>query len=372
VKKEEAMLSRHDLSFQEVEDRDGFINRVLNDAIGAFSIFSIFIGGKLGFYRALADHGPLTAGELASYTSTQERYVREWLEHQAASCILEAHLDPSSERRFQLPPGRAEALVESDSLNYVAPMAQLVVGSVYPLESVLEAYRNGGGVPFSAYGPNLREGQASMNRPAFLQELGGTWLPTMADVHARLKADPPARIADIGCGGGWSCIGMARSYPKVQVHGYDLDEASVELARQNIQAEGLGDRVQVFLNDASDPELHEGYDLVTAFECVHDMSNPVGALRMMGKLAGEEGAVLIMDERSQEVFQSCAEAYEQLLYGFSILHCLPAGMSEQPSAGTGTVMRPNTVERYAREAGFSRVEILPIDHFFFRFYRLRR
>jgi hypothetical protein len=93
---------------------------------------------------------------------------------------------------------------------------------------------------------------------------------------------------------------------------------------------------------------------------------------MMGNLAGETGTVLIMDERSQEAFQPCAEAYEQLLYGFSILHCLPAGMSDQPSAATGTVMRPDTLDRYARQAGFSRVEILPIDHFFFRFYRLSR
>jgi 2-polyprenyl-3-methyl-5-hydroxy-6-metoxy-1,4-benzoquinol methylase len=366
------MLSAHELSLQEVEDRDSFTNRVFNDAIGAFSIFSIYIGGQLGFYRALADHGALTPVELARQTNTQERYVREWLEHQAASCILEAQTSSSGERRFRLPPGRAEALVERDSLNYIAPLAQLVVGSVYPLEAVLEAYRNGGGVPFSDYGPNLREGQASMNRPAFLQELGEAWLPTMADVHTRLQADPPALIADIGCGGGWSSIGMARSYPKARVHGYDLDQASVELARRNIQAEGLGDRVEVFLRDASEPALHGRYDLVTAFECVHDMSNPVGALRMMGNLAGETGTILIMDERSQETFQPCAEAYEQLLYGFSILHCLPAGMADQPSAGTGTVMRPDTVERYAREAGFSQVEILPIDHFFFRFYRLRR
>lgn len=366
------MLTTAELSQQDAIDREHFINRVLTDAIGAFSIFSIYIGGRLGFYRALADQGALTPGELASQTNTQERYVREWLEHQATSCILEAQTDSSGTRRYRLPPGRAEALVDRDSLNYIAPLAQLVVGSVFPLEAVLEAYRGGGGVPFSAYGPDLREGQASMNRAAFLQELGSAWLPTMTDVHARLQADPPALIADIGCGGGWSCIGMARSYPKVRVHGYDLDQASVDLARRNIQIEGLGDRVEVFLRDASEPALRGRYDLVTAFECIHDMSNPVGALQIMDGLAGEAGAVLIMDERSQDAFQPCAETYEQLLYGFSILHCLPAGMADQPSAATGTVMRRDTVERYARQAGFSRVEILPIDHFFFRFYRLRR
>jgi 2-polyprenyl-3-methyl-5-hydroxy-6-metoxy-1,4-benzoquinol methylase len=261
-------------------------------------------------------------------------------------------------------------LVDRDSLNFIAPLAQLVVGSVHPLEAVLQAYRRGGGVPFSAYGPNLREGQASMNRPAFLHELGETWLPAMPDVHARLKASPAALVADIGCGAGWSCIGLARAYPRAHVHGFDLDRASVELARRNIEAEGLSDRVQVFQEDASNLALRGRYNLVTAFECLHDMADPVGALRTMRGLAGEQGAVMIMDERSQEAFQPCAEAYEQLLYGFSILHCLPAGMADQPSAGTGTVMRPQTVEQYARQAGFSRLEILPIDHFFFRFYRL--
>jgi 2-polyprenyl-3-methyl-5-hydroxy-6-metoxy-1,4-benzoquinol methylase len=364
------MGTAYKLSDYEVEDRDNFINRLIADALGAFSIFSIYLGGQLGFYRALAKNGGLTSQELAAQTKTHERYVREWLEHQAASCILEAQEGENGVRRFSLPPGRAEALVDRDSLNFIAPLAQLVVGSVHPLDAVLQAYRTGGGVPFSAYGPNLREGQANMNRPAFLRELGETWLPSIPDVHARLNTTPAALIADIGCGGGWSCIGMARAYPKALVHGFDLDQASVVLARRNIEAEGLSDRVQVFQEDASNLDLRGRYDLVTAFECLHDMSDPVGALRTMHGLVSEKGAVLIMDERSQDVFQPCTEAYEQLLYGFSILHCLPAGMADQPSAGTGTVMRPQTVERYAREADFSRVEILPIDHFFFRFYRL--
>jgi 2-polyprenyl-3-methyl-5-hydroxy-6-metoxy-1,4-benzoquinol methylase len=163
---------------------------------------------------------------------------------------------------------------------------------------------------------------------------------------------------------------MARCYPKIQVHGYDLDEASVILAQNNIQAAGLSDRVQVFLKDAGDPALHGQYHLVTAFECLHDMSDPVGVLNTMRKLAGENGAVMIMDERALEAFQPCSEALEQLLYGFSILHCLPAGMADHPSAATGTVMRPGTLQNYALQAGFGRMEVLPIENFFFRFYRL--
>jgi 2-polyprenyl-3-methyl-5-hydroxy-6-metoxy-1,4-benzoquinol methylase len=238
------------------------------------------------------------------------------------------------------------------------------------MDALLEAYRSGGGVPYSEYGVNLREGQASMNRPMFLQQLGKEWLPAMPDVHARLQADPPARVADIGCGAGWSCIAIAQNYPKVRVDGYDLDEASVRLAKDNIKTAGVGERVRISLRDASDPELKGQYDLAIAIECLHDMSDPVGALKTMRGLVGEKGAVLIVDERAAEEFQPCAGDLEQYLYGFSILHCLPAGMADQPSAATGTVLRPETVERYATEAGFSRFEILPIDHVFFRFYRL--
>ena len=274
------------------------------------------------------------------------------------------------DRRYCLPRGKAEVLTDRDSLNYMAPLAQLVAGAIYPLEALLDAYRTGGGVPYSQYGANLREGQASMNRAMFLQQLGREWLPAITDIHARLQADPPARVADIGCGAGWSCIGIAQSYPKIQVDGFDLDPASVELANENIDDAGLGERVHAWLRDASDIELHGRYDLVTAFECLHDMSDPVRVLQTMRQLAGEKGSVIVMDERSLEEFQPCAGSLEQLLYGFSILHCLPAGMAEKPSAGTGTVFRPKTMERYAREAGFSKVEILPIDNFFFRFYRL--
>jgi len=354
------------------QDRDNFASRLFEDALGAFNIFSIHIGHQLGFYRALAGTGGLTTHDLAIRTGTHERYVREWLEQQAATCILdvENHTNSGTERRYSLSPGKAEVLVDQDSLNYLTPLAQSVVGSIKPMDALLQAYRNGGGVRFSEYGVDLREGQASMNRPMFLQQLGQEWLPQVSDVHTRLQADPPARVADIGCGGGWSCIGIANSYPRVRVDGYDLDEASVELAQSNIQAAGLGERVSVSLRDASNPELKGHYDLVVAFECLHDISDPVGALRTMRGLAGEHGTVIIMDERALEEFQPCAESLEKLFYGFSILHCLPVGMADQPSAATGTVMRPGTMERYATEAGFNRVEILPIDHFFFRFYRL--
>ncbi len=261
-------------------------------------------------------------------------------------------------------------LVDPDSLNYLAPLARLVAGAVRPLPALLAAFRSGGGVPFAEYGEDLREGQAAFNRPMFLRQLGAEWLPAIPDVHARLLATPPARVADLGCGAGWSSIGIAQAYPQVRVDGLDLDAPSVELARANAAAAGLADRVAFHLRDAGDPALAGQYDLVTAFECIHDMSDPVAALRAMRALAGERGTALVVDERIGDTFMGPGGDLEWYLYGFSVLHCLPVGLAERPSAETGTAMRPSTLRRYAREAGFRDVEILSIDHPFFHFYRM--
>jgi SAM-dependent methyltransferase len=336
--------------------RDQLVQRILRSTGGAFDIFTLYIGDRLGFYADLAANGPSTAAEVAARTGTHERYVREWLEQQTVTGMLDVDDEaaPAASRRFVLPPGHAEVLTDRDSLNYIAPLARLVAGAVRPLHQLLKAYRTGGGIPYRLYGPDVLEGQAGINRAMFLRQLGAEWLPSIPDLHRRLISDPPARVADIGCGAGWSSVGMARSYPKLRVDGFDLDEASVALARANVIEAGLEERVRIHRQDAGDPSLRGSYDLVTAFECVHDMADPVGALRTMLHLAGEAG-----------------NDVEWMMYGWSVLHCLPVGKAEEPSAETGTVMRPETLRRYAEEAGFCEVEILPIDNFFFRFYRLR-
>ena len=360
------------LTEDETRERDAFVERVLASTSGTFDIFTIYIGDRLGFYRALADNGPLTSIELSAVTQTYERYVREWLEQQTVAGILdvEDEREDIQNRKYRLPAGHAEVLVEHDSLNYLAPLAQMVVGAVHPMASLLKAYKTGRGVPYREYGRDFREGQAGMNRAAFLRELGSVWLPAISDVHARLQEDPPARIADIGCGGGWSSIAMAQAYPKAFVDAYDLDEASVEDACINVQQAGLNDRVKIYQRDAGDPTLQGRYDLVTAFECVHDMSDPVGALRTMLGMAGDHGTVVVMDERVGDTFTAKGNEVEWMMYGWSVLHCLPVGKDASHSVETGTVMRAGTLQRFAEEAGFCEVEILPIDNFFFRFYRL--
>ena len=356
------------------EQRDALIERMLESTRGTFLMFGVYIGGRLRLHEALAEAGAagVTSEELASRTGTNERYIREWLEQQAIARIVDVDDEKADEkkRHYSLPPGHAEVLVDRESLNYLAPLPQLLVGAIKPLSALLEAYRTGGGVPYADYGNDLIEGQADINRTMFLQQLGKEWLPAIPDLNARLMADPPGRIADVGCGAGWSSIGMAQSYPKVRVDGFDLDEASLELARANQEKVGLNDRLQFHVRDAADPQLAGRYDLVTAFECIHDMSQPVAGLRAMRSLAGDKGTVLVVDERVGEEFSVEDKDVDWMMYGWSILHCLPVGKADEPSVETGTVMRPRVLRRYAAEAGFEKVEILPIENFFFRFYRL--
>jgi len=354
------------------ERRDAFMDKMLTDVTGMWNVYAIYLGGQLGIYTRLADGGAATSVQLATDLGLSERYVREWLEHQTVSGVLEVNNPDAgpTERVFSLPDGHVEVLTDRESLNFLAPLAQIAVGVAAPIQGVLRSFRDGGGVPYAEYPADMRTGQADMNRNMFLYQLGTEYLPAIPDIHARLTANPPARIADIGCGVGWSSIGMARAYPNVQVDGFDLDDASVADAQPHVQAAGLSDRVEIRVRDAGDPALAGQYDLVTAFECIHDMSDPVAVLSTMRRMAGDRGAVLVMDERAGDAFTATGNDVEQILYGFSFLHCLPVGMADHPSVGTGTVMRPDTLRGYAIAAGFADIEILPIDNFFFNFYRL--
>jgi len=355
-----------------VERRDAFVERLFGAMIGAFDLLGVYLGDRLGLYRVLADHGPLNTHELAEHAGVHERYAREWLEHQAASAILDVVEEGDVfTRRFALPAGHHEALLDTDSLNYVAPFGRLLVACALPLDALKEAFRTGDGVPYGDYGDDLVEGQSSFTRPMFLHLLGQEWLPSVPAVHARLLADPPARIADVACGGGISSIAIARSYPNALVDGIDLDEPSIALAQRNLDGSGVEDRVTFTVRDAADPDLAGRYDLVTVFEALHDMSHPVDVLRALRGLLVDGGAVLIGDERTADAFSAPADDLERLYYGFSVLHCLPVGMVDPPAAGTGTVMRVETVRRYAEEAGFDSFEVLSIEHDFWRFYLLR-
>ena len=351
--------------------RDALVERLFGAAVGAFDLCGVYIGDRLGLYRALAERGPVSATELASAAGIKERYALEWLEQQAASAILDLVDSDDGVQRFALPPGHAEALLDEESLNYVAPFGRLLVACLRPIDALLDAYRHGGGVPYADYGVDMHEGQAAFTRPLFARLLAQKWLPSVPEIHARLQADPPARVADIACGAGISSMSIARGYPKVRVDGIDLDEASIDAARRHLAGSGVEERVSFTLRDAADPALAHQYDLVTVFEALHDMSYPVEVLRAARALLADGGVVLVGDERTAESFRAPADDLERLYYGFSILHCLPVGMVGEGAAGTGTVIRPATVESYARDAGFSDIEEAPIEHDSWRFYLLR-
>jgi 2-polyprenyl-3-methyl-5-hydroxy-6-metoxy-1,4-benzoquinol methylase len=355
-----------------IERRDALVGRLFMNAIGAFDLLSVYVGDRLGLYRIIADEGPLTPTELAHAAGVHDRYAREWLEQQAASDLLEAEMNgDGKERRFRLPDGHAEALLDVSSLNYIAPMARVVLASIRPIDAVLAAFKTGEGVPYADYGEDVHEGQAAFTRPLFENLLGKEWLPAVPELHGRLLADPPAHVADIACGQGRSSIAIARAYPKVSVDGIDSDHASIERARVNLVGSEVEDRVTFHERDAADAELAGRYDLVTVFEALHDMSYPVDVLRAARGLLGDGGVMLIGDERTEDAFTAPASEVERLYYGFSVFHCLPVGMVGKGAAGTGTVIRADTVKRYAREAGFSSCEVAPIDNDFWRFYLLK-
>ena len=340
-----------------------FAERLFTAALGTFDILAVYLGDRLGWYRALAE-GPATADELVTRAGGSARYAREWLEQQAAA----GYLEPDGDGRFRLPPGAAEVLTDADSLSYLAPLARMLGAAAVQLPALLRAYRDGGGVSWEEYGPDMREAQADINRPIFLHQLGGT-LRGVPEVHAALSR-PGARIADIGCGAGWSSVALAAAYPDATVDGWDIDAPSIELARAAAVATGVPERTTFTVADGAGLPA-QSYDAVFAFECVHDMPDPVAVLRGMRGAVKPDGVVVVMDEAVADRFEAPASDVDRTMYGYSLFICLPDGLSTPGSVGTGTVMRPETLRGYAKEAGFSDIEILPTTEFgFFRFYRL--
>ncbi|HYI51467.1 MAG TPA: class I SAM-dependent methyltransferase [Microbacterium sp.] len=349
-----------------------FAERMFASALGYADILAAHLGDRLGWYRSLAAEGPSTAAQLAERTGTSARYAREWLEQQAVTGVLHVEgLDGSvADRRFRLPAGAAEVLTDESSLNYLAPVARMF-GAVGPaLPDLLTAYRTGAGVSWADFGADAREAQADVNRPWF-DELPRAFA-LVEGVHSVLTR-PGARIADVGTGAGWSSIALARAYPDLHVDGFDVDDPSIELARANAARAGVADRVRFHNADGDALSSFGRYDAAFAFECIHDMPRPVDVLAAMRLAVGDDGPVIVMDEAVAETFAAPGDDVDRLMYAYSLFVCLPDSLSYSPSVGTGTVMRPEILRGYAREAGFADLEILPIEDFAsFRFYSLTR
>ena len=351
-------------------DTDALADRLFASLLGTLDVLTVHIGDQFGLYELLHSQGPLTCAEVASRSGMHPRYAQEWLEQQTVAGIVSVD-DPSSptqERRYFVSDAHAAVLCDRDSLAYLAPFARMLAAAAIQLPDLLDAYRTGSGVGWSDFGELMRTAQADANRPLVLRALGPEWLASLPDVDAALRDG--GKVADIGCGDGWSSIGIGLAYPSVTVEGLDVDADSVEAARSHSASYGLGDRVTFTLVDAASVPAAGDYDLVTAFECVHDLPDPVGVLRAARRMVRPGGTVLVMDERVPDEFAGPGDPVEQLMYGISMLICLPDGLSHSHSAGTGTVMRRSTLTAYAQDAGFTDVEVLPIEHDMFRFYRL--
>ena len=350
---------------------DDLAGRLVESLAGAMDLFAIYVGEQLGLYRSLHEQGPATSSELAARAGMHERYTREWLEHQAIAGVLT--LDdtsrPAQQRVYSLPSGYESVLVDPESPLFLAPLGRMLMATVSQAPSLLSAYRTGSGVGWSTFGDDMRTAQADFNRPFFTIALVPDFL-SQIDGLDRALHQPGARIAEIGPGGGWAAVAMSSAYPEATYEGFDLDGPSADLANANLAAAGLTARARVFQQDAALASSQGQFDLVCAFECIHDLSDPVGVLTTMRQLAKPGGRVIVMDERCAEEFGAVGDLLERVFYGFSLMVCLPDGMSHQPSAATGTVMRPSTLDAYAREAGFARADVLPLEHFFFRFYEL--
>lgn len=351
---------------------DEVTSRLFGAAIEGMDVVAAAIGDRLGYYQAL-DGPALTPPQLASVTRTHARYAREWLEHQAMAGYVEMVRGARGEEHaYRLAPGVAEVLARPGSLTSLAPVARQVAAAVAQWNRVVDGARNGRGVGWAVYGSDMRESQMDLNEPQLRELLGTEWLPVaFPRLHQRLEDGEEIRVADIGCGGGWAAIGLAEDFPGVSVDGYDIDPATVEAARANVASVGLEDRVRIVEGDVAATALRGEYDLVMAFECIHDMPAPVEVLSAMNRMLRPGGQALVADMAGAEEFTPDRDPVQRFLYGFSVLVCLPDAMAGGAVDGTGTVIRPSTMNRYARQAGFSHIDVVPIEHEFWRFYTLR-
>jgi ubiquinone/menaquinone biosynthesis C-methylase UbiE len=358
-----------DLTAEDETRVEEFAGRLFAACLGTMELANVELGVRLRLYEAMARAGPITAGELANVAGIVERYAQEWLEQQAVAGVVfvDDASKPSTQRRFILPNAHAHVLTDDDGEACMKPCAAIVPWAGKALDIMVEEFRNGTGAAFGLF--DVHDRQAAFTRPVFVHHLTQNWLPALPEIQAKLTAGKPVRIAEVGCGEGLAAITIAKAYPKVEIDGYDLDEASIATARNEAADAGVAHRVRFELRDAADPAVSGEYDLVMAIEMVHDVPDPVGILRTMKKLAGDNGTVLVVDERTEDSFTVPANEMERLFYAFSTLHCLAVSMQDA-GAGTGTVMRTDTLRSYAKEAGFSKVEVLDVDHPQFRLYRL--
>ncbi|MFQ6043187.1 MAG: class I SAM-dependent methyltransferase [Candidatus Poribacteria bacterium] len=346
---------------------DTFVERIMGEINAGLSCLNLYIGHRLGLFEALAGSGPITSEDLSKQVGFHERYVREWLECMAVNEYLDYDTETG---RFSIPAEYIPALVDIDSPYYFAPLSSYIPWMSAPMKLLLDAFRSGGGVPYEVYveDSKLFDDVGASTRAIYVNEYVQEWIPAMPDIKERLESG--ARVMDVGCGTGWSSIVLAKAFPKVHIDAVDADEASLQKARATAHQEGVSERIAFHHSTAEAMTLKGPYVLATSFICVHDMAYPVKALRKIRETIAPDGAILIGDMAVSDDLSENYNSWGRFCYNVSVLHCLPQSMVFSASAATGTLMGPGKLQKFAFEAGFKKVDILPIENPFWRFYRL--
>jgi SAM-dependent methyltransferase len=324
-----------------------FMGKAIADMGASISGALIAIGERLGLYKALAA-GPLTSGELASKTGTHERYVREWLNAQAAGGYIT--YDPES-KAYRLPPEQALALAVEDSPAYLPGFFLVAISVARDLDKIIQAFRTGEGVGWHEHDSMLFEGTEKFFRPGYNANLIPSWLPALDGVTEKLSKG--AMVADVGCGHGTSTVIMAKAYPQSRFFGFDYHSGSIERARQLAQSAGVDERI-VF--DVASAKAYPGvaYDLVTFFDCLHDMGDPVGAARHVLQSLAPDGTWMIVEPFAGDKTEDNLNPVGRIFYAASTMICTPASLSQEVGAALGAQAGEAKIREVVTAGGFTR------------------
>jgi 2-polyprenyl-3-methyl-5-hydroxy-6-metoxy-1,4-benzoquinol methylase len=331
------------------EDKmNAFLGKVVGDFGAALSSSLVYIGQKLGLYKALASGQAVTPAELAEKTTTNERYVREWLINQAASGYID--YDAGS-GRYSLAPEQALALTDESSPFYVGGGFYVIKAMTHAVNRIEDAFKNGGGMLWGEHDPDLFVGTERFFRPGYAAHLIASWIPSLTGVKEKLEAG--GKVADIGCGHGSSTIIMAQAYPKSRFWGFDNHEKSVETARQRAKDAGVSDRVTFAVANASElPD--EQFDMVAFFDCLHDMGDPVGAAAHVLSTMNSDGSWMIVEPFANDRVEDNLNPIGRIFYSASTMICTPASRSQEVGLGLGAQAGEARIREVVTNGGFKR------------------
>ena len=344
---------------------NAFIGQMVGDLGATVSAGLVLIGDRLGIYRAMADGTPVTAETLAERTGLAVAYLRPWLANQAAGGYVTHHPDNDTDR-YALTPEQAAALADPDSPAYFAPSMQVAVGALRDVDAIADRFRTGAGFGWHEHDPGLFVGTERFFKPGYVTNLVDTWLPALDGVVPKLQAG--ARVADVGCGHAASTVLMAAAYPRSTFVGADYHHDSIAVAQHRADEAGVTANTSFVTVDALDLTPNpagDGYDLVTMFDCLHDMGDPVGAARRIRATLAPDGVFMLVEPRAGDHVADNLNPLGRVFYGASTLICTPSSLAQPGQAAIGTQAGPATITAVLHQAGFRSVRIAaetPVNH----------